>query len=240
MIYSDWVSAISALLEYDAELVSPTSATPFSVTALNNILPRCIDYVENRLQRDIDFLSTVTTDDTGTMTANSRTLTLPTDIGVYIVVSEIRPIIGGIRQPSLEPISRASLDYFWPSETSVGANIPPVQWAPNNQTSVLVGPAPDQAYGFEVVGTQRFAQLSATNVRNFLTLQLQDLYMMLTNLYLCIYQRDFSSVAEDPAKAVSLESQYQTLLKSAVVEEARKQYAGMYPSASQSAPLTGQ
>lgn len=240
MIYSDWINAIAALLEYQAVLVDPTTDTPFSVTPLNNILPRCIDYVENRLQRDIDFLSTTVTDDTGMMTANSRTVTLPTDDGVWIVVKEINPIISGVKQPSLEPISRQALDYFWPSETSPAANTPPVQWCPSNQSTVLVGPAPDQAYGFEVVGTQRFVQLSSTNTSNFLTLQIQDLYLMLTDLYLCIYQRDFAAASADPEKAVSLEAQYQALLKSAVVEEARKQYQGMVPSPSEPAGLTSQ
>ena len=240
MIYTDWVNSIAALLEYQAMLVNPATATPFSITPLNNILPRCIDYVENRLQRDIDFLATVTTDDTGMMTANSRTLTLPTDVGVYVVVNEIRPIISGVKQPPLEPISRPSLDYFWPSEPSPAANTPPVQWCPNDQASVLVGPAPDQAYGFEVVGTQRFVQLSSTNVQNFLTQQLQDLYIALTMVFLTGFQRDFGQQADDPKMAMSWETQYQTLLKSAVVEEARKQYLGMFPSASQPAAVSGQ
>lgn len=240
MIYSDWVNEIAAVLEYQAELEDPTSATPFSVTPLNNVLPRIIDYVENRIQRDLDLLATVVTDDTGTMTANSRKLALPTDAGVYVVATRITPIVSGVRQVPLEPVSRAFLDFAWPSDTSPGANILPVQWCPYDQAHVLVGPAPDQAYGFEVVGTQRLAQLSASNVSNFLTLQLADLYVAATNIWLFGFQRDFGAQAEDPKAAQSWENQYQLLLKSATVEEARKQYMNMFQSPSKPTGLTSQ
>ena len=43
-------------------------------------------------------------------------------------------------------------------------------------------------------------------------------------IYISGFQRNFGKIADDPQMAVTYESQYQTLLKGAVVEEARKKY----------------
>jgi uncharacterized protein YjlB len=44
-------------------------------------------------------------------------------------------------------------------------------------------------------------------------------------VYISAYQRNFSGMAaNDPQMPVSYESQYQTLLKGAMVEEARKKF----------------
>lgn len=160
--------------------------------------------------------------------------------GIYVVCSQIRPIVASDRLQPLEPVTRDYLDFAWPSDNSVGAGVLPVQWCPNDQTSVLVGPAPDQAYAFEAVGTMRIPQLSATNYTNFLTQQFPDLYVAASMVYFSGYQRDFGSQSDDPKLAVSWEQQYQTLLKSSVVEEARKQFADMFPSPSTPVGLTAQ
>lgn len=320
MDYAGWITAVTAVLEYDVG--DATSDTPTSSVAFNDLIPNAIDYTENRLQRDLDFIATTTTSISGTMTPNTRTLVLPSvdlpavsDIpsligkliaansvitttigqpqfnvkwpghgmlvgqnvsllhdvkvggltiggvynivavvdannitliagsnatssasvvvvgnGIYIVCTSIQPIIGGVRQPPLEPVTRDFLDYAWPDENSPGANIPPVQWAPNDQVSVLVGPAPDQAYGFVAVGTMRIPQLSATNYVNFLTEQFPDLYVALSLVFFFGYQRDFGGQAEDPQTAQSWENQYQLLLKGAGVEEIRKRFANNFSS----------
>jgi len=329
MNYSDWISAICSLLEY--QVSDPTSATPTDVDAFNAIIPSSIDYTENRLQRDLDFIATITTASTGVMTPNSRILVLPSvdlpsvgqipeligtpvpagsvitttngsDIvniywpgyqatvgqgenvsiltpvpvggltlggvyqiitavdadnftvnasfnatadatatiignGIYIVASQIRPIVNGAKLPPLEFVTRDYLDYAWPDDASVGVGILPVQWSINDQVSVLVGPAPDQAYGFEVVGTMRVPQLSPTNYSNFLTQQFPDLYVAASMVFFSAYQRDFGSQSDDPAKAQSWENQYQTLLRSAVVEETRKRFGNMFQSPSNPATL---
>lgn len=233
MDYPGWINAITSLLEY--QVADNTSATPTDVAAFNVILPAAIDYTENRIQRDLDFIATTITA-TGTMTANNRTVTLPVvDGSTYIVTTQIR-LTG---QPPLEPVTRDYLDFAWPSETSLGAGIAPVQWCPNDQINVLVGPAPDQAYPFEVVGTMRFKQLSSTNTSNFLTLQVPDLYVMCSMIFFSAYQRDFGGQSDDPQQAQSYEAQYQGLLKSAQVEEVRKNYANMCPSPSSPATLQG-
>lgn len=231
MIYQDYINAICALLEYQVE--DPTSATPTGVADFDNNWPRAVEYAELRMQRDLDFLASVVTDDTGVMTANTRKLTYPTDSGHWIVVSEIRPIISSMKQKPLEPVSRAFLDYVFPSDASVSANTPPVYWCPNDEVSCLVGPAPDQAYGFEVVGTIRFTPLSNDNPSNFLVTYLPDLYLAASMIWWAGYQRDAQL-------AQGWESQYMLLLQSADVEEARKKFADMYPRPSKPTGMTAQ
>lgn len=173
--------------------------------------------------------SNADTSDTATVVGN----------GLFIVTTQISPIVDGVRQPPMEPVTRDYLDFAWPSDQSPGAGVVPYQWCPNDQSAVLIGPAPDQAYGFEVVGTMRFPQLSATNYQNFLTLNVPDLYVACAMIYATGYQRDFSAQSEDPKMAQSWENQYQMLLKGAVVEEVRKNYANMFPSPSNPSTLQG-
>lgn len=245
MNYAAWVNAVCTVLEY--QVVAATTATPTG-TEFDVMIPSAIDYTENRLQRDLDFIASSATR-TGSMVANQRSQALPTAAsggmaGTYIVASQIRLIIGGVRQQPLEPVTRAFLDYVWPNEASLvdsaGAAVAPVQWCPNDQANVLIGPAPASTLAFEVVGTQRFLQMSSTNTSNFLSLQVPDLYVAASLVFLSGYQANYGSQSEDPAQAQSWENQYQLLLKSAVIEEARKNYMDMSPSPSNPTGLTAQ
>lgn len=230
MDYPGWINTICAALEY--QVANAASATPTGVPAFDNSIPASIDYTENRLQRDLNLLATEVTGQ-GNMTTNNRLVTLPTGGGVYIVCSQIRPIVAAVKQQPLEPVTRDYLDFAWPSDASPGANILPVQWCPNNQSSIFVGPAPDQNYGFEVLGTIRVVQLSATNTTNFLTLQLPDMYVAASLVWWFQYQQNADMVT-------TWEVIYQGLLKGATVEETRKQFAGLFPSPSTPAGLTSQ
>jgi hypothetical protein len=48
---------------------------------------------------------------------------------------------------------------------------------------------------------------------------------MASMVYISAYQRNFGRQSDDPSMAVSYESQYQALVKSATVEEFRKKFA---------------
>jgi len=54
---------------------------------------------------------------------------------------------------------------------------------------------------------------------------LPDLLIMASMIYISAFQRNFiSAAANDPQMPVNYETQYQTLLRSAMVEEARKKF----------------
>lgn len=105
MNYSDLKSALMTLLEY-------TAADIAAGTAFDTILPRAIEYAENRMQRDLDFLASVVADSSGAIGANSQKLTYPTTLGHFVVVSEIIPMYGGLRLRPLEPVSRPFIDFY--------------------------------------------------------------------------------------------------------------------------------
>jgi hypothetical protein len=60
----------------------------------------------------------------------------------------------------------------------------------------------------------------------FISQYFPDLFIMASMVYISAYQRNFGRQSDDPQMAQSYESQYQTLLKGAAVEEARKKFEG--------------
>lgn len=189
-------------------------------------IPNLIDYAEQRIFRDLDLLATRVTDQSAVLTPNGRVFTLPTTIGTFIVPEYFNVIlpasanfVTGVRVP-LVPVSRAYMDFAWPSASS--GTGPPQVYAPRDNASIFLGPTPDQAYPIEVTGTQRPIPLSASNSSTFLTTQLPDLWFCATMVKASAFMRDFGQQADNPAMSVSWEGQYQGLLKSADTEEAKK------------------
>ena len=223
MNYSDYVNSVGAT--FQIPVTNPALAAPFSVAAYNTELPRSIDWVENRIQRDLDFLNSYVVDASGTLTANSRLFTLPTDVGTYIVVTQLSLKVGGVRQPPMLPMTEEALTSMYPSDTAIGTPSYPVYWAPNNGTTVYVGPAPDINYSVEVRGTQRVAQLSSTNTTNALSIIMPDLYIAAGNIYFAMFQRDFlQAQGAEPQGIMAFEQAYKALLQPAFVEELRRKF----------------
>ena len=226
-------------LSYDGSVAGTTSyvnqiATMAVVdpadTNFLTILPQAITYAENRIYRDLDFLVTSVAA-TYTLTAGNRQLQLP---GFPFVVSEQINIItpstetnpdsaDATRNPCL-PVTKEFLDAVYGSAAVANRGVPQF-YAPFNDNLFYLGPVPDATYTVEVVGTERPASMSSTNQTTFISLYLPDLLIMATMIYVAAYQRNFSSASgNDPQMPVTYETQYQTLLKGAAVEEARKKY----------------
>lgn len=73
----------------------------------------------------------------------------------------------------------------------------------------------------------------------FISEYLPDLLIMASMVYISAYQRNFGRQSDDPQMAQSYENQYQLLLRSAGVEEARKKFeAGGWSSQSPSSVAT--
>ena len=230
-------------LSYDGTVAGTTSyvsqiATMAVVDATDSnfltILPQTITYAENRMYRDIDFLFT-SISAVYPLTAGSRKLDLSggTDNYPFVVSEQINIITpAGIvdpddptatRNPCL-PVTKEYLDQVYGSSAVANRGLPQY-YAPFNDNLFFLGPVPDAAYTVEIVGTYRPPSLSATNLTTFISLYLPDLFIMASMIYISAYQRNFSSASSnDPQMPVTYESQYSTLLKGAVVEEARKKY----------------
>jgi hypothetical protein len=236
LTYSQYVTQIATMA-----VVGETDS------AFVTILPQMITYAENRMYRDIDFMFTSTSLHglSYVLTPGNRNLSfnivlgynqVPFLDGTFVVSEQINLLTDAsgnavsagtdpdtcVRVPLL-PTTKEFLDAVYGS--SLAANLgKPMYFVPFNETLFFVGPVPDQAYPVEVVGTYRPNSLSATNSTTFISLYLPDVFIMASMIYISAYQRNFGRANDDPQMAITYESQYQALLKSALVEEARKKF----------------
>jgi hypothetical protein len=197
------------------------------------ILPMMIDYASLRICRDLDLMSTsVSLYGAGyKLTAGNRNLSFSQNLpnGTSFVVSEQINLItpAGQTDPNtatrtpLMPTTKEFLDAVYGSATNTAQ---PKYFVPFNETLFFVGPTPNADYYVEVVGTVRPAPLSVSVPTTFISEYLPDLLVMASMIYISAYQRNFGKESDDPQMAMSYESQYQLLLKSAGVEEARKKF----------------
>jgi hypothetical protein len=234
LTYSTYVTQIATMAVVDQ-----------TDTAFQTILPQMITYAENRMYRDIDFMFTSTSlhGTTFVLTAGNRNLSFNINLasnsdaseGTFVVSEQINLLTDAsgnastttnpdacVRVPLL-PTTKEFLDAVYGSSLTANRG-QPQYFVPFNETLFFVGPVPDQAYPVEVVGTYRPNSLSATNTSTFISLYLPDVFIMASMIYISAYQRNFGRLNDDPQMAITYESQYQALLKSAVVEEARKKF----------------
>jgi hypothetical protein len=187
-----------------------------------------ITYAENRMYRDLDFLFTSVASTAYSTTVGSRQVAVPT--GTFVVPEQINIITpAGVSNPDLGtrvpllPTTKEFLDACYGSGLSANRGVPQY-WVPFDDYTFLLGPYPDDSYTCEIVGTYRPASLSATNKTTFISLYLPDLFIMASMVYVSAYQRNFGRQSDDTQMAQSYEMQYQTLLKSADLEENRKKF----------------
>jgi len=205
------------------------------------ILPQMITYAENRMYRDLDFLFTSISTTAYGLTAGNRQITVPA--GIFVVPEQINLITpsgtsdpnAGTRVPLL-PTTKEFLDQVYGSGISANRG-QPKYFAPFGDFTFLVGPYPSVNYTCELIGTYRPDSLSATNPTTFISLYLPDLFIMASMVYVSAYQRNFGRANDDPQMAQSYEGQYQTLLKSALMEENRKKYEAAAWSSQSPSPV---
>ena len=109
--YQTWLDA------YSNELVIPETDPNFL-----QIIPSAIDYAEQKMYRELDLLTTVVRDSSGTLAANSRNFTLPQSLGRFVVTNGINvytPVATTITRNQLGPISRDFMDVAWQSRLAI-------------------------------------------------------------------------------------------------------------------------
>lgn len=215
LTYNSFVTQLALMA-----VVPPTNAD-----FLSN-LPSAINYAELRIYRDIDLLSTVMAVTGFSLIANNNQLVLPEDtfvtlqnINVLTPIGQSDPLVS-TRNP-LSPTSKEYLYNAWGSAAGAGL---PTKMAILNTTTILLGPWPDQNYATEIIGTIRPPSLSPDNTTTWISTYMPDLLLYAAMIFISGYQRNFGLMGNDPAMGVTYESQYQTMMKSASVEEARKKF----------------
>ena len=221
--YSDFVNATADLLILLPTITDATSASPSNDPNFNTILPRAIEYAEQRMYRELDLIQTFTSA-VATTSANVRSYAIPDSLIVLNSLYIITPS-GAVKDgPTAKRnvIIRTTIDtvnYIWPQGQVTG--VLPTYFATVANSSVHLAPPPDNAYQLEFYGTVRPAPLSSTNTTTILTTYLPDIFLSCAMVFFSGYQRDFGAQSDDPKMAQSWESQYQTLKASATEEIAR-------------------
>ena len=228
LTYNTWVTTLANML-----------VVPATDPNYQTVLPNIIDDSEQRVYRELDLLSTIIRDPTGTLTANSRNFTFPQHFIVSESINVFTPVGLTTYRNQLVPVSREWMDLIYPDETagSCGGAVVPKYYAMITDQQIIVGPAPDASYTMEVVGTIRPAPLSNANQTTYLTQYLPDLFFAASVLFGYAYMKDFGAVVDDPQGSPTWETHYQKLAASANVEENRKKYAAQAWTSKQPAPL---
>jgi hypothetical protein len=219
-------------------------AIPNANTASPNfvaILPTIIDYAEQRCYRDLDLLNaTLTIDSALTPLTRLQSLApVPPSTSLPILILEnFNLVLDTGERIQLYPTSREWIDSIYGGPQSAGM---PQFYGMVDDQDIVLGPWPDLAYDCEFVGKFRPTPLYDAAPQDgtqttYLTSVLPDLFLAAAMVSAAGYQKNFGAQSDDPKMAMAWETQYQTLLMPAKIEEMRKKQHGWMALTSQSSP----
>lgn len=189
------------------------------------ILPRMIEYAEQRCYRDLDILDASTTGVVPCV-AGTRTVTVPSSILIVESANVITPAATAANSGTRNPLRRMSIEmisYVWPTAGTQGV---PQWFTMDDATTMILAPTPDAAYNVEVTGPIIPAPLTSVNTTTYLTTNYPELFIAASMVFGTGWQRDFGAQSEDPQASNSWEQQYQVLIASAREYEDRKKAEG--------------
>lgn len=207
---------------------------------LQEIVPSILNYAEQRISRDLDLLSSQTSN-LYTLTAGVNVFSLPVNDFQVVQTLEIVHLSNGVVVDScpLLPVSKEFIQNCYGGMFS--ANTPKyyAMYGDNfgseqdSATNILFGPPPNYAYSLRVTGTAcppslyqnasaGVADTAYTYISNFYP----DLLIMASMVYVSAFQRNFSAASDDVETAMTYEKQYQALRLGAVPLENRRKGMG--------------
>lgn len=234
--YSSYVSEIATLTVISSTIL---------VTGDNNfqgIMPAIIDYAEGRLYRDLDLPITSVTDTSVICTSGVRSISLSTTQGAILVIDTLNLLTSAGATSSfatrvpLVPASQGVIDAIYPSAASSNCGQPQF-FVRLSDVQVVLGPAPDQAYGTEVIGSVRPNALSASNSSTWLTQNVPELMVAAGMIFASGHMRNYGAQADDPKMAQSWESQYGSLMKEMKVDALRMKFFSDAWTSQQPSPI---
>ena len=231
LTYNDYVSQIATLA-----VVNTTTSSGVVVgvgAEFNTLIPQMLNYAELRIQRDLDLLPSQTSLNYN-ITIGTNLLQLPVDD--FVTVQTISVVDGTARTPMV-PVTKEWLQNLY-NDSSYAAKPQYFAMLGGDQASggntfnnIIFGPYSNNNYSVVVDGTIRLPSLykfattlSAGSATTFISTYLPDLLIQASMIYISQFQRNFGPAANDPSMGPTYELQYQNLLKSAFVEEARKKF----------------
>lgn len=234
LTYNSYVTQIATLAVVDTQTVG--GIVQGVDQAFNDLIPQMLNYAELRIQRDLDLLNLKTS---LPITFTTGTNLLQINADDFVTLQTINLASGGVGY-TLLPTTVEWLQNVY-SSTATAARGRPKYFAMyggdrntggNTSINILFGPYSDASYSGTATGTIRMPSLAknsatpllASTGTTFISNYLPDLLIMASMIYISAFQRNFGRQSDDPAMAQSYESQYQALLRGAVVEEFRKKF----------------
>jgi hypothetical protein len=179
------------------------------------MLPTFISDAELRCYRDLD-LPLTRVRDTGATVANQRLFTVPSNLGRFVVIEELR--ISGSDPQTITPSTKETINSLWPSDTAASSATVPRYYGMVTDQTLLLGPPPGSILSLEVIGTTRPNALSASNTTTPLSLYYPDLFFAASMISAAGWMKNYGAQADDPKQAVSWGQIYKDLLPSAALE----------------------
>lgn len=221
-------------------LVPVDSAETGGVYSLNDanlqaLVPQILNYAELRIQRDMDFLSSQSSN-TYTLTASTQIFPVPFSDFFTIQTLEVAPSTSGPWSPVLF-VSKEFVQNVYANTygTPLYAAMYGDNFGNNQDTvnNISFGPIPNYGYTLRVTGTAKSPSLytyASTGIADtnytYISQYLPDMLLIASMIYVSAYQRNFSSTSDDPQMPMNYEKQYQALRLGAIPEENRRKQQG--------------
>jgi hypothetical protein len=191
-------------------------------------LPSAIEYSTNRIVRELNLLSTITSNSSLSVTPGTRIVNLSALNPVVNVIQDINVVTpSGTTNPDLgqrSPLtiqSRAFMNQVYGSTTVTGV---PQFFHMVTDQSIMVGPYPDNTYTIEIIATVRPVPISVASPTNWISTYLADLFLAGEMIQMSAFKMNFGAESDDPQQAQSWEAQFVKLRDSAATEDAMRRY----------------
>jgi hypothetical protein len=233
LTYNGYVTAVGTMAVLPVQTVGGIVST--TDTQFNAVIPQMLNYAELRIQRDLDLLQSQVENTSYSLSSGGNLIQI--GINDFVTIQTFSVINGTARTPLL-PVTKQYIQNVYPDSTTTGQPAYFAMYGGDAATygdlyqNVIVGPYPDKTYSLVLTGTIRLQSLNANSANStaastnttWISTYLPDLLLQASMIFISQYQRNFGPTRNDPQMGPSYEAQYQTLLKGATVEEARKKF----------------
>jgi hypothetical protein len=212
------------------------------------ILPTLIDQAEQRCYRELDLLA-ATSAQTLPLIMGSSKLDFSTLVPNLLILEDVNIIVPAtVTDPELGeriPVYSVSKEWLRMTFGSSAVRGIPAFFAMSDDRTILLGPFPDAAYTTELIGKYRPTPLYDAppgdgTQTTFLTSLLPDLFLAAAMVAATGYQHNWGAQSDDPRSALSWETRYHGLLRTAQGEEVRKRFHGWMSVTAESPPMPSQ
>jgi hypothetical protein len=238
--YNAFIAQIASMAVVTANQTAVPGVNQFIDAPLQAIVPMIFNYAELRIQRDLDMLSTQTSN-SYTLTQGQNVFPLPVNDFLTVQTLEITQSNGGnvVNAFPLLPVSKEYIQNVYGGMSSAGTPMYYAMYGDNfggdqfTNTNILLGPPPNFGYTLRVTGTTRapsllkYAQAGPADTQfTYISAYYPDLMVMAAMIYISAFQRNFSATSDSADMGLSYEKAYQALRLGAIPDEDRRKSEG--------------